>query len=188
MSPDLPQALAAGGYTHLIVRERSAEQRWFLEHPVRDGLRSAARFDDGQVFTVTAPAPTVYVENMAGFSPREHDVAWTWRWMAADASWTVANTSARSVAATLNLELLAFHHARSMAWTLDGQVGQTMVVEPMRANYQIGPLTLAPGAHAVTFHAVEPPTVADDLLHNGDVRTVSCAIGAWGWQLQGEEP
>jgi hypothetical protein len=187
LEPNLPEALAVGGFTHLIVRNNTTEQRWFDAHLVRSGLRVAGRFQGGQVFAVTAGRPHLYVESMAGFFPREHDVAWTWRWMGTDASWTVTNMTAGRVAATLDLELLAFHHARSVQWMLDGQPLQTVVLNPLRTTYRIGPLTLSPGPHAFAFHAVDAPTMVDALLHNGDTRAISCAIGNWSWSVQGEQ-
>ena len=56
-SRTLSQKLAAIGYTHLLVRRDTADGQWFAEHPAPDGLRVAARFDDGQVFAVTARTP-----------------------------------------------------------------------------------------------------------------------------------
>jgi hypothetical protein len=49
---NLSQKLAANGYTYLIVRGDSADGQWFADHAAPDGLRLAARFDDGQVFAV----------------------------------------------------------------------------------------------------------------------------------------
>ena len=54
---NLSQKLAANGFTHLLVRRDSADGQWFAEHAVPDGLRVAARFDDGLVFAVTAHTP-----------------------------------------------------------------------------------------------------------------------------------
>lgn len=53
----LSQKLAANGYTHLLVRHNTAQGQSFADFPARDGLRVAARFEDGQVFAVTAQAP-----------------------------------------------------------------------------------------------------------------------------------
>ena len=55
--PNLSQKLAAIGYTHLLVRRDTADGQWFADHPAPDGLHVAARFDDGQVFAVTARIP-----------------------------------------------------------------------------------------------------------------------------------
>ena len=119
--PNLPQKLAATGYTHLLVRRDTADGQSFADHPAPDGLRVAASFDDGQVFAVTAQTPAIYTATMTGFFPREHDGERSWRWMGADAAWTIVNTSARPIVATLGLEMSAFHRARRMELRLDGR-------------------------------------------------------------------
>jgi hypothetical protein len=187
--PNLPEKLAANGYTHLLVRRDAEDEQWFSDLPTPEGLRVAARFDDGQVFAVTANAPAIYTATMTGFSPRDHDAAWAWRrWMGTDAAWTIVNTSARPIVATLGLEMLALDHARRMEVRLDGRQVQTLVVEPSRRIYEIGPLTVPPGDHKLVFHPAEAPTVADDVIHNGDRRPLSFALGTWHWSVRGEQP
>ena len=186
--PNLPQKLAATGYTHLLVRRDSADGRSFADRAAPDGLRVAARFDDGQVFAVTAQIPPIYTGTMRGFFRREHDAEWTWRWMGKDASWTIVNTGAQPIVATLGLELSAFHRARRMELLLDARPVenvQTLVVEPSRRIYQIGPLTVAPGGHELVFHPAEAPTVASDVIDNGDGRPLSFALGTWSWDVPG---
>ena len=119
--PDLPQKLAANGYTHLIVRRGIPDSLRFDDHAPPGGLRVAARFPDGRVFAVTESAPVVYTAAMTGFYAREHDGARSWRWMGADAAWTVVNTGGHPVAATLCLEVEAFRHARDLQVLLDGR-------------------------------------------------------------------
>ena len=64
--PNLSRKLAASGYTHLLVRRDTADGRWFADRPSPDGLRVAARFDDGQVFAVTATTPPIYTADDDG--------------------------------------------------------------------------------------------------------------------------
>ena len=194
--PNLPGKLAVNGYTHLLVRRDAAVGPWFADHPAPAGLRVAAGFDDGQVFAVTARTPAILTALMTGFSPREHDAEWTWRWMGTDASWTITNTRAQPIVATLGLELSAFHRARRMELLFDGrpvnnvknvehvehvESVQTLVVEPARRIYRIGPLTVTPGDHELAFHPSEAPTVAADVISNGDERLLSFAVGTWSW-------
>jgi hypothetical protein len=185
---NLPRKLAANGYTHLLVRRDTADGQSFANHPAPDGLRVAARFDDGQVFAVTAQQPAIYTATMTGFSPREHDAEWAWRWMGSDAAWTVVNTSSRPIVATLGLELSAFHHARRMEVLLDGRQVEALAVEPSRRIHQIGPLTVIPGGHELVFRPADAPTVANDVISNGDRRPLSFAIGLWSWTVQGDQP
>ena len=125
---------------------------------------------------------------MTGFSPREHDAEATWRWMGKDAAWTVVNTTAQPIVTTLGIELSAFHRARRLELRLDGCRVQALVVEPTRRLYQVGPLTLGPGGHELLFHPADPPTVAGDVIDNGDRRPLSFALGAWNWTVRGEQP
>jgi hypothetical protein len=190
LEPDLPQKLAAVGYTHLLVRKGTREERWFANRRTRDGLRLQAHFGDGDVFVVTAETPSVYTAQMTAFSDREYNEQEnrTWRWMGPDASWTVVNISARPIVAAIGLEISAFHRARRMELRLDGHSVQTLVVEPSRRTYEIGPLTLPPGHHELVFHPAEAPTVADDAINNGDRRPLSFALGTWNWTVRGEQP
>ena len=188
LEPHLPQKLAAVGYTHLLARSGTRESRWFADRRAPDGLRLQARFDDGDVFAVTAETPSVYTAEMTSFSDREYDEDWTWRWMGPEASWKVVNTSDRPIVAVVGLEMSAFHRARRMDVRLDGHSAQTLVIEPQRRIYQIGPLTMSPGGHVLVFHPAEAPTVADDLIGNGDRRPLSFALGTWNWTVRGEQP
>ena len=189
--PNLPGKLAVNGYTHLLVRRDAVDREWFANHPAPAGLRAAAGFDDGQVFAVTARIPAMLTTLMTGFSPREHDAEWTWRWMGPDASWTITNTRALPIVTTLDIELSAFHHERRMELRFDGRPMDslpTLVIEPARRIYQIGPLTVPPGDHELRFHPSEAPTVAADVINNGDERPLSFAVGTWNWAMSGEQP
>jgi hypothetical protein len=196
--PNVSGKLAAFGYTHLLVRRDTADGLWFAAHPAVDGLRAAANLADAQVFAITASTPAIYTATMTGFSPRERDGTWSWRWMGDDAAWTIVNTSAQPIVTGLAIELSAFHRARQMELRLDGRpVGnvQTLIVEPSKRRiYEIGPLTVPPGIHELAFHPIEAATVARDVIDNGDgsgrgdKRRLSFAVGTWRWDVQGEQP
>jgi hypothetical protein len=186
--PNLSGKLAANGYTHLLVRRDAADGQWFAERPAPDGLRVAASFDGAQVFEVTAHTPAIHTATMTGFFPRERNADWTWRWMGHDAAWTIVSTGAQPIVTTLGIELSAFHRTRRMDVRLDGRAVQTLVVEPPRRIYQIGPLTVTPGSHQLVFHPAELPTVATDTIKNGDTRPLSFAVGTWSWTVLGDQP
>jgi hypothetical protein len=186
--PDFSSKLSAAGYTHLVVRPGTAEGRWFASQGTPDGLNLAAHFGDGDVFAVTAGAPVVYTAQMTSFHSREYDPAWTWRWMGPDASWTIVNSSRRPVVASVEVEMTAFDERRRVTLLLDGVNVQALPVEPRRATYRLGPFALTPGQHALVFHPVDPPTVADERMKNGDRRRLSVGIGAWHWAVEGERP
>ncbi|HEY6212118.1 MAG TPA: hypothetical protein VIW45_07525 [Vicinamibacterales bacterium] len=184
--PNLSEKLAAHGYSHLLLRRASAGERWFATRGMPDGFRLVADFADARVFAVTVPVPRVYTDAMSGFSPREHDADWTWRWMGNDAAWTIVNGAGRPIVAGLDVEVSAFHHPRRIELLLDGRHVQTLVVEPARRSHAIGAFTLAEGVHELAFHSVEAPTVAATVIGNGDPRALSFALGSWRWSERSE--
>jgi len=188
LEPDLPGKLAAAGFTHLLVRRGTWEEGWFAHHPTPDGLRVQARFGDAEVFTVTAPLPSVYIAQMTGFSEREYDEAKTWRWMGRDGCWKIVNRSGRPVVATVDIVMGAFGGVRRLDLLLDRREVQMLVIDQQGRPYRIGPLALTPGEHELVFHPIDPPTIADDLLKNGDRRPLSIAFGTWQWTVHGEKP
>ncbi len=188
LEPQFAEKLAAAGYTHLLVRADSPANRWLLDHPVPAGLQRLAGTPDGTVFAVTAPAPAVYTETLSGFSRRELNAAWTWRWMGGDSSWTINNPGARSIAATLEIEFEAFATPRRLQVRLDGRDVDTLAVGTARRRYATVPMTVPPGRHMLAFHPVEPPVAADTLTHNGDTRPLSFAVGDWRWIARQDQP
>jgi hypothetical protein len=186
--PNLPQKLAASGYTHVLVRHGSSDGQWFGGRPPEDGLRDAAQFDDGRVFAVVAPRPAVYTATTTGFFPRERNAAWTWQWMGTGASWTIVNTTAHSVMAALDVEVSAFHRSRRLEVRLDGRPVTIFTVDPPRRTYSIGPLDVGPGAHDLVFRPLDPPTVAKDVEGGNDPRPLSFAVGSWSWTVRSDRP
>jgi hypothetical protein len=57
---NLADKLSVAGYTHLLVRLDTPEGRWFSTRNTPEGLQVAARFDDSEVFAVTAQIRTVH--------------------------------------------------------------------------------------------------------------------------------
>lgn len=186
--PNFADKLSAAGYTHLLVRHGTSEGRWFAGRAVPEGLQSAGRFGDSDIFAVSAPAPPVYTARMTAFYEREGNDAWTWRWMGSRASWCVINRSDHPVVAAVDVEMTAFHGTRRLALLLDGSQVQTLMVEERRGVNRIGPLVLSPGEHELVFHPSDPPAVANDFLNNGDRRPLSVALGSWRWDVERAHP
>jgi hypothetical protein len=184
--PNFSDTLAAGRYTHLLVRRDTAEGRWFANRAA-SGFRVAADLEDGQVLAVTASNPPIYTAAMPGFFRREHSANGTWRWMAKDAAWSITNTGLHPTVATLEVELWAFRHPRSLELRLDGHHVQNVAVTRARHFYKVGPLTIPAGDHALTFHAAEAPTNGDERSRGGNQRAVSIAVGTWSWIVRGEQ-
>jgi hypothetical protein len=179
--PNLALKSAAAGYTQLLVPTTTTDGQWFLRNASRAGLRAVARFDDAEVFDVIAAKPALYTAAMAGFSVREHDTAHAWQWMGAGAFWTLVNTGEVTVNGTLSLELTAFDTVRRLTIRLDGREIQSIIVEPTRHPYAIGPFVITSGIHLLTFTPATPPTVVSSVMVSQDDRALSFMFGPWSW-------
>jgi hypothetical protein len=186
--PGFASKLAALGYTHLLLRDGGANAAGGTPMICGDGLRRAASFPDSRVYAVTAVRPALYTNIVSGFSPREHANGRSWRWMGAEAAWIIVNTTGVPTAVTLDVELSAFAHDRQLVVALEEAPIQTILAEPTRRTHRIGPFTVPRGAHQLRFRPVLPATVADRLVHNGDRRPLSLAVGNWTWKVAGEQP
>lgn len=185
--PGVIARLAATGFTHMLVRRLTPEGKWFEGRTPPAGLRLAQRFNDAEVFEVTQPASLIRTIGTDAFDAAEFDDReGAWRWMGAQASWTVWNSSARVLLASVDLELRAFHETRHLAILLDGAVVQEIAIAPERAMHRVGPLTLPPGSHTLGFRSGALTMTADDVLRNGDPRRLSVAFGDWRWSVEGE--
>ena len=180
--PQLAGRLSAEGFTQVIVRD-AWQRQWFNEYGARDGFHVEARFADADIFAVMPRDTPVYTQRMTGFWPREHDATTTWRWMGAEASWTIVS-AARQPHVVLELDLNAFHSDRPLAVRLDADAEQMLDVAQGRRTYRIGPLALSAGAHVLTFHSAAPATIADSVAANGDRRALAFLVGEWKWSLQ----
>lgn len=185
--PGLAPKLATLGYTHMLVR-CGTPAAGTAPPDARDGFRLDAGFADSRLYAVTAGRPAVYTSLVSGLSPREHDAEWSWRWMESESAWVVVNTTGLAVAATLDVELSSFAHERWITLALNKVAVQDLLVEPARKRYRVGPLVIQPGAHELRFGTSHPPTIADDLVHNGDRRALSIAVGTWAWNVAEPRP
>lgn len=183
--PNLLSRLAAAGYTHVLAAPGAAPGSIASEH-ADDGVELVAQFGRSKVYAITAAAAVVYTEAMTSFYPRESNAQATWRWMARDAAWTIANDSNRTMMANVEIEMSAFQGSRALRVNLDGELVHTLQVAPGAHWYRIGPLALGRGRHELTFRALDPLGVPD--AANGDTRPLSIRFGDWRWAVEGERP
>lgn len=178
--PDVAARLAGAGYTHLILRRDAdgGRRSRALAAPAA-GLQLAAHFADSDVYAVAALTPRVETVLMTAFLPRERDAAWSWRWIGAAASWTIANRGGEPIEASLDVELMAFSGVRPLTVLLDGRVRQTLMIADRRETYRIGPLPLTPGEHQLTFRPDDPPSRGAP--GSGETRALSFRVGGWQW-------
>jgi len=185
--PDLADKLAANGYTHLIVRRGIPASLWFDDHAPPAGFAAAARFAGGRVFAVTAPVPDIYTSGMSGFFAREYDGKRSWRWMSAEAEWTVVNTGDEWIGATLRIEAEAFGGTRMLQLRLDGRPVQSLTIRAVSQAYQVELPPVAPGSHRLEFHPADPPAAVPSAGGHRDPRRLSFAIGSWSWTTRGDQ-
>lgn len=186
--PRFADKLAAAGFTHLLGMPATGSGDDGAGTRRLDGLLVAARFPDGNALAVAAPPPAVFTEYATGFYEREYADDRTWRWMGRSASWTVMNREDAIVTAILEIEIEPFARTRSLTLALDGRDVQTLLVREGRHSWRIGPLILRSGRHDLAFRPAEPPTIAADLLGNGDTRPLSFAVGTWRWIPERPQP
>lgn len=182
----LPETLAANGFSHLLVRSRTPIGRRLAERPMPDGLLLTAAFEQAQVFTVTAPRPSIYTSSMRGISDADTDAGRERRWLHAASSWIVVNTTTRRVQAMLALELSAVHPARLQISLRDEPVQMIVVDGPWQLR-QVGPFTLGPGQHELRFSATGM-TGRSDAIRSDDSATAVVAFGNWSWTVRGDQP
>jgi hypothetical protein len=186
--PNIAEKLAASGFTHMLIRADASEAAWLAGGRTPEGLGDIARFFDAQVFAVAPRTPSVFTAQMRSFYAREYGERWTWRWMASGASWNVVNRTSASLTAIASVEMAAFAGARGLHILLDGSPVETLIVAEGRAPVRLGPFAFTPGDHTIGFEPTNVPTVANEVLKNGDRRALSIAFGDWHWSIEAERP
>ena len=187
--PNLSQKLAATGYTHLLVRRDTADGRWFATHPRAGRTCASPRISKmDRCSRSRRTAGDLYGNDDGVLSARARcgvDVAMDGRRTRPGRSRTPARSrsSPRSAVEIVGVPSCAPHGiAARRAPCADARRRAS------RALYQIGPLTVPPGDHELAFHPADAPTVADDVINNGDRRRLSFAVGTWSWSVRGEQP
>ena len=175
--PHVGRKLAAFGITHLLVRPDGAPASWLAARGAPDGTRRLGDFSDATVFVVTATPPPVYIGELQGFYQREYLDADTWRWMPEQGAITIVNVRSAAVA-WLELELEAFHAARTVRATLNDSPVATLTVPPAPGRSVVGPLALEAGINTLRLtadRALSPHEVANV----ADSRSLSIRLRGW---------
>jgi hypothetical protein len=174
--PGLGARLAAGEYTHVVVRRDTAVAAWLAARPAPPGLALGPEFEDSRILEVTALPPALYLTTWLGFYPREYDQASTWRWMAQTGALRIA--ARRPVDdAVLELELKAFPGPRRVEWLVEGRHRGTLPVVSEWRRYELPLGSMAPGDTILTLACTEAAVPARDVLVNGDPRPLALALG-----------
>jgi hypothetical protein len=177
--PELGQKLAALGYTHIIVRGGTAASK--LLSPLAPGIALAQDFPDSRVYTVATKLPPVVTVSASGFYGYEHQNDDWWRWMSPVGTWTVRNTTATAQRVTLSVDLVPIGVPRTVAVRLDGASAAMLALGMDRRQFVLGPWTLTPGDHLLTFAADGEPIRPSDVADSKDARPLTVAFRNDRW-------
>jgi len=181
--PEIGRKLAARGFRHVIVRGGAVASK--LLQPLPPGITVAQEFPDSRVYAVAAALPSVVTVAASGFFDYEHQNDDWWRWMSPRGQWTVRNTTGSPQRVTLSVDLVPIGTPRTLTASLDGGTAATLALGMTRREYTIGPFTLAPGDHTLTFTVDGEPTRPSDLLDDSkDVRPLTVAFRNERWVVQ----
>jgi hypothetical protein len=178
--PEIGRKLAALGYTRVIVRNGEASSK--LPQPLPTGLALAHDFPDSHVFAIDNRLPPVVTIALNGFFEYEHQKDYWWRWMSPNGRWTVRNTTNTPQTVALAVELVPIGTPRTLTMRLDGQAPTSVSLGMTRQPYTLGPWTLQPGDHTLSFTADgEPIRPSDQLEDSKDTRPLTVAFSNERW-------
>jgi hypothetical protein len=111
-----------------------------------------------------------------GFHVGETDPTGSWRWLAGDRGTLTVSVAGHVRRLGLSFDATSFAKPRRLVVELDGRVLEDVLV-PADSTRQIAiPLVLEPGVHTLRLRASPGPVVADSVLGNGDMRTLSVRV------------
>ena len=178
--PEIGRKLAALGYTRVIVRGGAASSK--LPQPLPSGIAVAHDFPDSRVYAVDTRLPPVVTIAINGFFEYEHQNDYWWRWMSPNGRWTVRNTTTTAQTVTLTVDLVPIGTPRTLTMTLDANRPTSQPLGMDRHPYTLGPWTLEPGDHTLSFAADGEPTRPSDLVDDSkDARPLTVAFSNERW-------
>jgi len=182
--PRLGEKLGLLGFTHLIVRRRTALGDWIARDSdrfARDrGLTPVVAYAGSLVFAVTAPATARngYLSAWTGFFPREYERDRSWRWMK-DAGILQFKGNRESAGESIEIELRSFPGNRRIDWSINGRRLGEIEVSPEWRSHTLALGRLGGDVTSLTLATREPAVIADRVLHNQDPRPLGLAVGEW---------
>jgi hypothetical protein len=180
--PEIGRKLAALGYTRVIVRGGDASSK--LPQPLPSGLSLARDFPDSHVYAIDTTPPAVVTIAMNGFFEYEHQNDYWWRWMSPNGRWTIRNTTSAPQSVMLTVDLVPIGTPRTLTMRLDANPPTSQALDMTRHQYTLGPWTLPPGDHTLTFSADGEPTRPSDLVEDSkDSRPLTVAFSNERWAV-----
>jgi hypothetical protein len=178
--PEIGRKLAALGYARVIVRGGAASSK--LPQPLPLGIAVAHDFPDSRVYAVDTRLPPVVTIAINGFFEYEHQNDYWWRWMSPNGRWTVRNTTNMPQTVALTVDLVPIGTPRTLTMTIDGKLPTSVALDMTRHPYTLGPWTLDPGDHTLSFAADGEPTRPSDLVDDSkDARPLTVAFSNERW-------
>lgn len=180
--PGLGARLAALGYTHAIVTLPDAAGIVPLVEREGAGLTRVAEFPGSRVYEVAVSVPPIVVVADRGFFEYEHDGDRVWRWMGAEGTWVVRNTTTDVQRVSLALAVESVHEPRDLELALDalpsGALHVPIIVPTSRV---FGPWLLTPGDHTLVFRASGLPFRPSEHGFGRDERPLTVAFRNVEW-------
>lgn len=178
-TPQLGMELAGMGYTRALVRHGAAASR--IPSPLPPGITLEKEFPDADVYAISSTPPPIMTIAGDGFFGYEHDGDDWWRWMGAQGTWTVHNTTTGARRASLVVNLISVGFPRRLTILLDGVPAGALDVGLQRQEHRAGPWTLSPGDHTLTFVADGEPLRPADGDNSTDRRSLTVAFRNDRW-------
>ena len=176
--PELGPKAAALGFTHLVVRADRASPPAVTR--VSD-FALAREFPDAKVYQVTAAVPAVVILRARGFHDAETAGTDHWQWMGPEGQWIVRQTAAVTQHVRLEVDLEPIGGPRHLRVRIGDADSRVVELKAGRHAYQLGPWTLSPGDHIVTFTSAEPAVQPSAKGTSTDSRLLTVAYRAPTW-------
>ncbi len=179
--PQLGMKLAGMNVAQVLVRRSAAASK--LPTPLPVGLTLAHEFWDSDIYAVSQTPPAVVTVSSSGFFGYEHSGDDWWQWMGPSGTWTVRNTTTTTQVATLSVNLVPMGVPRRVTVTMDSGVPSEVQVGMARKDVTLGPWTLAPGNHTLTFAADGEPVRPSDTDGSSDRRPLTVSFRNERWTI-----
>ena len=169
---------AALGFTHLVVRaDREPPQAVTRT----SDFALAEEFPDTKVYRVTAPVPAVVILRVQGFHEPESAGDDHWQWMGPEGRWIVRQTASVTQQVSLDVDLEPIGGSRHLRMRIGDADANVIELKAGRHVYRLGPWTLAPGDHTVTFTSIEPAVQPSAGGTSADDRSLTVAFRSLAW-------
>jgi len=142
------------------------------------GFKLVRIFDDSVVYKVISePAQfmTLYGKHIG--KAEDWSDGYTWRWMANNGEVTVINNTKEDKMVSIEFNAASFARVRNLDVSLNGSFLKRLQTGTKKSKYIINDIRLIQGENLIVLHTPEGTDNINAVLHNGDMRDVSIALG-----------